>query len=59
MLKKVSKFEKGFPDGVYVDPSAKKEPALNGRAKLKYCEEKDKEPEDLTEKEIEQFLIYE
>ncbi len=59
MLKKVSKFEKGFPDGVYVKPSSKNEPVLRVKAMYEYCDEKGIKPEDLSVEEVEKFLVYE
>ncbi|MES9681773.1 hypothetical protein ABWK22_02410 [Gottfriedia acidiceleris] len=59
MLEEMDKFEKGFPDGVYVEPSNKREPRIKVKALFKYCNERGLEPKDLSDKEREQFLVYE
>ncbi|WP_232357409.1 hypothetical protein [Bacillus tropicus] len=59
MINKAERFERGFPDGVYVEPSDKKEPRVKVRALFKYCNERGVEPKDLTDEEREQFLVYE
>lgn len=59
MLNELDEFEKGFPDGVYVKPSSKKEPRVKVKALFKYCNERGVEPKDLTDEEREQFLVYE
>ncbi|WP_088010797.1 hypothetical protein [Gottfriedia acidiceleris] len=56
---KIDKFEKGFPDGVYVEPSYKNEPRIKVKALFKYCNERGLEPKDLSEEERKQFIIYE
>jgi len=59
MLEKIEKFEKGFPDGVYVEPSYKKEPGVKVKALFTYCNERGLEPKDLSDEERNQFMIYE
>ncbi|MBJ8108954.1 hypothetical protein JDS99_04655 [Bacillus cereus group sp. N6] len=59
VLKEMDEFEKGFPDGVYVKPSSKKEPRVKVKALFQYCNERNIQPNDLTEEEREQFLVYE
>lgn len=56
---KMDRFEREFPDGVYVEPSDNKEPRVKVRALFKYCNERGVEPKDLTDEEREQFLVYE
>lgn len=58
-INKLNEFEKGFPDGVYVEPSDKKEPRVKVKALFQYCNERGIQPNDLTEEEREQFLVYE
>ncbi|PEK98316.1 hypothetical protein [Bacillus sp. AFS017336] len=59
MVKEINEFEKVFPDGVYVNPNVKKAAIVRVKAMYDYCNEKGIKPKDLTEKEREQFLIYE
>ncbi|AJH02364.1 hypothetical protein P4493_11025 [Bacillus thuringiensis] len=56
---KMDRFERGFPDGVYVEPSDKKEPRIKVKALFEYCNERGVKPKDLTDEEREQFLVYE
>lgn len=55
----MDKFEKGFPDGVYVEPSNKKEPRIKVKSLFEYCKERGLKPNNLTDEEREQFLVYE
>ncbi|MEX3713350.1 hypothetical protein ABFV99_13180 [Cytobacillus horneckiae] len=57
LLREIDEFEKGFPDGVFVDPKGKNEPKINFRALSRYCSEKGVRPADLTETERAQFII--
>ncbi|XRG77832.1 hypothetical protein V5E38_18705 [Rossellomorea sp. GAMAL-10_SWC] len=59
MLDEMRKFEKGFPDGVYVEPNRTNEPTVKVKALYEYCRKRGLEPKDLSEKEREQFLVYE
>jgi hypothetical protein len=59
MLEEFDKFDKHFPDGVFVEPKETKEPKVRFRALSKYCAEHKKDPEDLTDEEREQFIIHE
>ncbi|MGG0175272.1 hypothetical protein [Gottfriedia acidiceleris] len=59
MLDEMRKFEKGFPDGVYVEPNLTSEPKVKVKALYEYCRKRGLKPKDLTEKEREQFLSYE
>ncbi|MGG0178703.1 hypothetical protein [Gottfriedia acidiceleris] len=59
MLEEIEKFEKGFPDGVYVEPIYKKEPRVKVKALFTYCKERGLEPKDLTDDERNQFIVYE
>ncbi|WP_256703262.1 hypothetical protein [Bacillus cereus] len=56
---KMERFERGFPDGVYVEPSDKKEPRIKVKALFEYCDKRGVQPQDLTDEEREQFLVYE
>ena len=58
MLKKMEAFEEGFPDGVYAIPSGPNDPKVKVKALFEYCKEKGVDPEDLTDEEREQFLVY-
>ncbi|WP_257141555.1 hypothetical protein [Bacillus wiedmannii] len=40
----MDKFEKGFPDGVYVKTGDKKEPRVKVKALFQYCNEREVEP---------------
>ncbi|MFF2877765.1 hypothetical protein ACFVR2_15720 [Gottfriedia sp. NPDC057991] len=59
MLDEMRKFEKGFPDGVFIEPNRTSEPKVKVKALYEYCRKKGLKPKDLTEKEREQFLVYE
>lgn len=59
LLNDIDKFEKGFPDGVLVDPQGKNEPKINFRALSRYCSKHGVRPKDLTDEEREQFIIRE
>ncbi|WCK57780.1 hypothetical protein PP175_29670 (plasmid) [Aneurinibacillus sp. Ricciae_BoGa-3] len=50
-------FDDAFPDGVYAVPRSPKEPRVKVRALLDYCKLHDTTPENLSEKEMEQFLV--
>ncbi|MEG7863211.1 hypothetical protein FOT98_24495 [Bacillus sp. HY001] len=54
----MEEFESGFPDGVYVAHSSPNEPIIKLKEMYRYCREKGIDPNDLTEEEIEQFLVY-
>lgn len=59
LIRKMERFEKGFPDGVYVKPSDEEIPRINMRALSRYCDEKGLKPIELSDEEREQFIIYE
>ncbi|MGG2024844.1 hypothetical protein AB1282_03560 [Gottfriedia sp. S16(2024)] len=59
MLDEMRKFENGFPDGVYVEPNCTSEPKVKVKALYEHCRKRGLNPKDLTEKEREQFLVYE
>ncbi|MFD4705070.1 hypothetical protein ACFWM3_09385 [Gottfriedia sp. NPDC058432] len=59
MLDEMRKFENGFPDGVYVEPNCTSEPKVKVKALYEHCRKSGLNPKDLTEKEREQFLVYE
>uniref|UniRef100_UPI003F49B025 hypothetical protein n=1 Tax=Niallia taxi TaxID=2499688 RepID=UPI003F49B025 len=59
MFEEIDKFEKNFPNGVYVEPNETNEPKVRFRALSKYCAEHGKDPKDLTDEEREQFIIHE
>lgn len=50
-------FEDGFPDGVYAIPHPPGEPRVKIRALFAYCEERGITPQELSEQEMEQFLV--
>ncbi len=56
--KEIDEFEQGFPDGVYAIPREKNEPRLNVRKMDAFCRENQIDPDQLTEKQMEQFYIY-
>lgn len=58
-LEKMERFEKGFPDGIYVKPSDEEIPRIKFRALSRYCAEKGLSPKDLTDEERNQFIIHE
>ncbi|PGK04571.1 hypothetical protein COC97_14715 [Bacillus anthracis] len=58
LRREMEEFEAGFPDGVYAAPSSPNEPRIKVKALFKYCREKGIDPKDLTEEELEQFLVY-
>lgn len=58
LIKEIEEFEAGFPDGVYAAPSSPNEPRIKVKALFEYCREKGVDPEDLTDEEREQFLVY-
>lgn len=58
LRREMEEFEAGFPDGVYAAPSSANEPRIKVKALFEYCREKGIDPEDLTDKEREQFLVY-
>ncbi|MES9681774.1 hypothetical protein ABWK22_02415 [Gottfriedia acidiceleris] len=58
LRKETFEFEDGFLDGVYVIPRDPKEPRIKVRALVDYCEKNGKKPEQLTDKELQQFYIY-
>lgn len=57
LIEKMDEFEKGFPDGVYVNSDNEKMPRINMRALSRYCSERGTKPKDLTDKEMEQFIL--
>jgi hypothetical protein len=57
LRKETEEFEAGFPDGVYAIPPKKGDPKINVPAVLKYCKKHGKNPEQLTDEEIEQFIV--
>ena len=56
MMDKKKGFDDYFPDWVFAIPRPSHQPKVKLRALFDYCKQKDCEPEDLTEKEMEQFL---
>lgn len=58
LRKEMEEFEAGFPDGVYAGPSSSNEPRVKVKALFQFCREKGVDPEDLTDEEREQFLVY-
>ncbi|HDR6313119.1 TPA: hypothetical protein QCU60_005147 [Bacillus cereus] len=58
LKREMEEFEAGFPDGVYAAPSSSNEPRIKVKALFEYCREKGVDPEDLTDEEREQFLVY-
>lgn len=58
LKREMEEFEAGFPDGVYAVPSSSNEPRIKVKALFEYCREKGVDPEDLTDEEREQFLVY-
>ena len=52
------RFDDGFPDGVFTEPYSANQWKVKVRALFDYCKEKGVEPNELTEKEMEQFLEY-
>ncbi|MEK4646348.1 hypothetical protein [Bacillus sp. PK30] len=58
LKKEMEEFESGFPDGVYVARSSSNEPRIKVKALFEHCRKHGKDPEDLTEEELEQFLVY-
>ncbi|MCU5391991.1 hypothetical protein OCE55_28800 [Bacillus paranthracis] len=58
LIKEMEEFEAGFPDGVYTACSSSNEPRIKVKALFEYCREKGVDPEDLTDEEREQFLVY-
>ncbi|MED1042502.1 hypothetical protein P4T62_28635 [Bacillus mycoides] len=56
LKREMEEFEAGFPDGVYAIPSDPKSPRLKVHELYAYCKEHGRDPESLTEKEMEQFL---
>lgn len=55
--KELEQFEDAFPDGVYAGPHDPKEPVIKVRALYNYCKSKGVKPKDLSEEEMEQFLV--
>jgi Ribonuclease G/E len=58
LRREMEEFEEGFPDGVYTAPSSPNEPRIKLKEMYQFCREKGIDPEDLTEEELEQFLVY-
>ncbi|MDA2147050.1 MULTISPECIES: hypothetical protein [unclassified Bacillus cereus group] len=58
LKREMEEFEAGFPDGVYAIPSGPNEPRIKVKVLFEYCKEKGVDPEDLTDEEKEQFLVY-
>lgn len=58
LIKEMEEFEAGFPDGVYAIPPGPNEPRIKVREMYQYCREKGVDPEDLTEEELDKFLVY-
>ena len=50
-------FADEFPDGIFAVPRSPQEPRVKIRALYNYCLEKNKQPSDLSESEMEQFLV--
>lgn len=51
-------FDDAFPNGVFAFPPNPKEPRVKIRELGEYCKEKDVTPEELTEEEMKQFLLF-
>lgn len=58
MLNEVDKFEKGFPDGIYVALSKPNGPRIRVHELYAYCKQTGKSPEYLNEEELKQILEY-
>ncbi|KAA0566578.1 hypothetical protein F0342_00560 [Bacillus sp. CH30_1T] len=58
MHKDIAKFDNAFPDGVFASPAPDESPKVKIKALDKYCKEHGIRPKDLTEEEMQQFLIY-
>jgi len=57
MMNQIKEFDESFPDGVFSLPRPSKEPRVKVRALHDYCKEKGVAPEELSNAEIERFLI--
>lgn len=59
LIEKMDEFDKGFPNGVFADSGNQIMPKINMRALSRYCSERDIKPKDITEEEMEQFILHE
>jgi hypothetical protein len=55
--KELTEFENAFPDGVYAGPRNPKKPVIKVRALLDYCKRYGVKPDDISDREMEQFLV--
>lgn len=53
----LERFENAFPNGVYSEPHDENSPKVKVRALDTYCKANSVRPKDLSEEEMEQFLI--
>lgn len=51
-------FDSAFPKGIFAVPISKEEPLYNVRALDKYCRENGIEPSDLTEEQLQTFVVH-
>ena len=57
MIDQIKEFDNNFPDGVFAIPRSRHEPRVKVRALHDYCKEKGVAPAELSEKEMERFLV--
>ena len=58
LLKEIDEFDDAFPDGVFCIPRIPGEPRVQVRALWNYCKSRGIDPEQLSENEMRQFLVY-
>ncbi|MCC0567095.1 hypothetical protein [Brevibacillus borstelensis] len=56
-LKYIDEFDDGFPDGIFSIPRNPNQPRVKVRALYQYCIEKGVTPQELSEAEMERFLV--
>ncbi|MGP7815726.1 hypothetical protein [Niallia sp. 01092] len=59
MQRDIERFGNAFPNGVFAFPPSSEAPKVKIRALGEYCKAKGIEPNDLSPKEMEQFLYFE
>lgn len=57
MMNQIKKFDNSFPDGVFAIPRTSKEPRVKVRALHDYYKEKGVTPTELSDAELERFLV--